>query len=197
MERKKGMINCLYETYNAEMLIPLATRLLKDRIIFLNGEINTESATNIIHQLMHLKMDDSTAPITIYIDSPGGSVSAGLMIVDYINSLKNDIDYIVLGQAASMAAVILAAGKKGHRFITPYSKVMIHEPSISRVSANCTGIEQIAKDMLETKSILSGILSSGTGKSIDEINKLIMEDYYMNAKEAIEFGICDSIYSEV
>lgn len=173
-------------------VVSLNTRHLMNRCIFLSGDINSDMANDFLSQLLFLEQDND--PITIYINSPGGEVNAGLMIYDAIQGSNLKIDMICTGRAASMAAVILAAGQKGRRYIFPHSKVMIHEPLIANgVGGSATSIKNISESILETKEIVNGILAKHTGKSIEEINDATGFDNYMDAKEAIKFGICDHI----
>ena len=173
-------------------VVSLNTRHLMNRCIFLSGDINSDMANDFLSELLFLEQDND--PITIYINSPGGEVNAGLMIYDAIQGSNLKIDMICTGRAASMAAVILAAGQKGRRYIFPHSKVMIHEPLIANgVGGSATSIKNISESILETKEIVNGILAKHTGKSIEEINDATGFDNYMDAKEAIKFGICDHI----
>ena len=177
--------------------VSLRTRHLMDRKIFLTGEINETLANNFLSQLMYLERD-SSGPVTIFINSPGGEVNSGLLIYDAIQCSNLEINIICTGLSASMAAILLAGGQKGHRFILPHSKVMIHEPLISSgVGGSATSIKNISDKILETRSIVNGILSEHTGKTLEEINEATSYDNYMNAKEAIEFGICDEVISSL
>ena len=177
--------------------VSLATRHLMNRNIFLTGEINGEMANNFLSQFLYLEQE-SEEPITIYINSPGGEVNAGLMIYDTIRGSRLPINMVCTGMAASMAAVLLAGGQKGRRYILRHSKVMIHEPLISNgVGGSATSIKNISDSILETREIVNGILAEHTGKNMEEINKATSFDNYMNAEEAIEFGICDEITAHV
>ena len=173
--------------------VSLDTRHLMNRRIFIQGEITDETANEFLSQMLYLeqKADD---PITIYINSPGGSVNAGLVIYDCIQSSNLEINIICAGIAASMAAIILAGGQKGHRYILPHSKVMIHEPLLSSgLGGSATSIKNISDSILETREIVNGILAKHTGKSLNEVNKATSFDNYMNAEDAIAFGLCDAI----
>ncbi len=177
--------------------VSLDTRHLMNRRIFLNGEINEESANDFLSQMLYLEQD-SKEPITIYINSPGGSVNAGLVIYDCIQASEVEINMICAGTAASMAAIIFAGGQNGHRYILPHSKVMIHEPLLAGgVGGSATSIKNISDSILETRGIVNGILSKHTGKTVKEINKATSFDNYMNAEEAIKFGLCDEITSKM
>lgn len=173
--------------------VSLRTRHLMNRCIFLNGEIDDDMANVFIAQLLYLEQEAEN-PITIYINSNGGSINAGLMIYDAIQGSHLDINMIATGLAASMAAIILAGGQKGRRMILPHSKVMIHEPLIAQgVGGSATSIQNISDSILKTRETVNGILAKHCEKSIEEINDATSFDHYMNAEEAIEFGICDKI----
>lgn len=173
--------------------VSLDTRHLMNRRIFINGEINEDTANDFLSQMLYLEQE-SNDPITIYINSPGGSVNAGLVIYDCIQASEVEINMICAGTAASMAAIILAGGQQGHRYILPHSKVMIHEPLLAGgVGGSATSIKNISDSILETREIVNGILSKHTGKTMKEINKATSFDNYMNAEEAIKFGLCDKV----
>ena len=173
--------------------VALSTRHLMNRRIFLTGEINTETADSFLSQFLFLK-SESDEPIEIYINSPGGQVNDGLMIYDLIQGSTIPVNMICTGMAASMAAILLAGGQKGRRFILPHSKVMIHEPLISGgVGGSASSIRNISESIMETRDIVNGILAKHTGKTIEEVNAATSFDHYMNAKESMEFGICDAI----
>ena len=163
------------------------------REIWLIDEINTATATEIIVQLRHL--DRTNGDIKLFINSPGGSVTAGMAIVDAINNCRNDVCTICTGIAASMGAFILSCGTKGKRYITPLSEVMIHQP-LGGAQGQASDIELIANHIVKTKHKINKILSENTGKSIEVIAKDCDRDYYMDASEAIEYGICDLIYDK-
>ena len=177
--------------------VSLDTRHLMNRRIFLNGEINEDTANDFLSQMLYLEQE-SNAPVTIYINSPGGSVNAGLVIYDCIQASSLEINMVVAGTAASMAAIIFAGGQKERRFIMPHSKVMIHEPLLAGgVGGSATSIKNISDSILETREIVNGILAKHTGKTVKEINKATSFDNYMNAEEAIKFGICDKITTKM
>lgn len=163
------------------------------REIWLTDEINTVSATEIIIQLRHL--DRTNGDIKLFINSPGGSVTDGMAIVDAIKNCKNDVSTICTGIAASMGAFILSCGTKGKRFITPLSEVMIHQP-FGGTQGQATDILITAEHIKKTKDKINKILSENTGKSINVIAKDCERDYFMDANKAIEYGICDSIYDK-
>ena len=177
--------------------ISLNTRHLMNRSIFLTGSIDYEMANAFLSQLIYLE-EESNEPITIYINSPGGEVNAGLMIYDAIQGSNLTINMICTGIAASMAALLLAGGQKGKRYILKHSKVMIHEPLIANgVGGSATSIKNISESILETREIVNGILAVHTGRSIEEINDATSFDNFMNAQEAVEFGLCDVITEKI
>ena len=175
--------------------VSLITRHFMDRKIFITGEITPDTANDFMSQLFYLEQENSDEPVTIYINSPGGEVNAGLMIYDLIQESKLNINVVCTGRAASMAAILLAGGKKENRYILRHSEVMIHEPLLSQgVGGSATSIGKISESILKTRDILNGILSKHTGKTLEEINEATAYDHYMSATEAIEFGICDKIW---
>ncbi len=182
------------ESCNGVNVVPLRTRHFSNGRLFLTGEVTEEMANDFVSQMLYLV--EKGEPVEIYINSPGGSVNAGLVIYDMIQACaeKIDIDLYCVGLAASMGAVILAGGKKGHRFILPHSKVMIHEPLIAGgMGGSATSIKKTADSILETKAVTNGILAKHTGKTMEEIDEATSFDNFMNAEEAVKFGICDKI----
>lgn len=185
------------ESVHGTREVCLETRHLMNRTIFLAGEITSESADAFLSEYLFLE-GESAEPITIYIHSNGGEVNAGLMIYDIIQSSSLEINMICIGMAASMAAIILAGGQPGRRYILPHSKVMIHEPLLTNgVGGSATSIKNISESILETRRIANGILAEHTGKSIEEIDEATSFDNYMSADKAIEFGLCDKILNSV
>ena len=173
--------------------VDLATRHLMKRRIFLMGEITSQTANDFLSQYLFLE-GESDDPITIYVNSTGGEVTAGLVIYDIIRTSKLKINMICTGMAASMAAILMAAGQEGRRYILPHSKMMIHEPRmLSGVGGSATSIKNISESILETRRITNEILAQHTGKSMEEIDEATAYDNYMNAEQAIEFGLCDKI----
>ena len=173
--------------------VSLQTRHLMNRCIFLQGEVNHEMANNFLSEFLYLE-SVGNEPITIYVDSPGGEVNAGLMIYDVIQASEAEVNMICTGLAASMGAVIMAGGKKGHRYILPHSKMMIHEPlMVGNTGGSATSIKKTAENILETKELINGIIAKHTGKTLEEVDEATAFDNFMNAKEAIEFGLCDEI----
>lgn len=178
------------------------SRLLKDRIIFLGdaeGAVSTASANILISQLLYLDQEDSDKPISLYINSPGGAVSAGCAIYDTMQYIKSPIDTICLGQAASFGAVLLAAGTKGHRYALPHSRIMIHQPLIygGGISGQATDIEIENNEMQRLKQELTKILAKHTGKPYEEVLKDCERNKYMSAEEAKEYGLIDTIIASV
>lgn len=181
------------DSYGGTRVVPLETRLLMKRRIFITGVIDNETANNFIAEIMYLTTE-SDAPITVYINSPGGEVMSGLMIYDAICGADAPIVTVCTGMAASMAAILLAAGKQGSRYILPHSKVLIHEPLISDIDGgSATSVMRISKSLLKTRDVLSEILADHTGKSVREINAALSSNRFMSADKAIEFGLVDHI----
>ncbi len=177
--------------YNGELAFDLYSRLLRDRIIFINGEITDITSNIIISELLYLDSINNE-DIYIYINSPGGSVTAGMAIYDTMNYIKSDIQIVVVGIAASMAAFLLASGTKGKRCALENSEVMIHQP-LGGVSGQATEIQIAAERILKLKEKLNSLLAKNTGNSLKKIKKDTERDYYMNAKEALKYGIIDKI----
>ncbi len=168
------------------------SRLLKDRIIFLGDEINDEVSNAVVAQLLFLESESPERDISIYINSPGGSVSAGLAIYDTMQFVKCDISTIAVGMAASMAAVLLAAGTPGKRIALPNSKVMIHQP-LGGSQGQASDIEIQAREILKTKETLNTILAAHTGQTLRKIKSDTDRDFYMTAHEALKYGIVDKV----
>lgn len=180
------------QTSKGERSYDIYSRLLKDRIVFLDGEVNDVSSSLIVAQLLFLESEDSARDIQFFINSPGGSVTAGLAIYDTMNFIKCDVSTICMGMAASMGAFLLSSGAKGKRFCLPNSEVMIHQPS-GGAQGQATDIDIVAKQILKTKERLNRILSENTGKPIDEIARDTERDNYLTAEEAKEYGLVDDI----
>ena len=168
------------------------SRLLNDRIVFLGEEVNDVSANLVVAQLLHLESQDSEKDISLYINSPGGSVTAGLAILDTMNYIKCDVSTICLGECASMGAVLLSAGAKGKRYALPNSMVLIHQPS-GGAQGQQTEIEIVADFMRKTRDRLNGILAANTGQPIERIERDTERDNYMTAQEAMEYGLVDHV----
>ncbi len=168
------------------------SRLLKDRIILLSGEIHDAVASSIVAQLLFLEAEDPDKDIYLYINSPGGVITSGFSIFDTMNYIKPDISTICIGQAASMGAFLLSCGAKGKRFALPNSRIMIHQP-LGGAQGQATDIEIQAKEILRLKHILNDILATNTGQNIKKIAKDTDRDFFMSATEAMEYGLIDKV----
>ena len=176
---------------SSEKSYDIFSRLLKDRIILLSGEIDDTLANIIVSEILYLDSinhDD----ISLYINSPGGSITAGMAIMDTMNFVKSDVSTICLGMAASMGAFLLSCGKKGKRYILPHAEVMIHQP-LGGVQGQATEIKIVAERILKLKEKLNTILAKNTGKDIKEVTKDTERDYFLSSEEALEYGIVDKI----
>ena len=182
------------QTSRGERSYDIFSRLLNDRIIFLSEEVNDTTASLVVAQLLYLESQDPDKDIQFYINSPGGSVTAGMAIFDTMQYVKCDVATICVGMAASMGAFLLAAGAKGKRYSLPNSRIMIHQPSGgSRGMASDIQIQ--AREIQDLKGLLNGILSERTGKPLDIVTRDTDRDYYMSPAEALEYGIIDRIYT--
>ena len=183
------------QTSRGERSYDIYSRLLKDRIIFLGEEVNDVSASIIVAQLLFLEAEDPGKDIQLYINSPGGSVTAGMAIYDTMKYIKCDVSTICLGMAASMGAFLLAGGTKGKRFALPNSEILIHQPLIAGggISGQCTDIKIHSDHMVKTREKLNRILAQNTGKPIEQINIDTERDNYMTAQEALEYGLIDKV----
>lgn len=179
-------------TSYGERSYDIYSRLLKDRIIFLGTEINDNVANAIVAQLLFLEAEDPDKDIVMYINSPGGVVTAGMAIYDTMNYIKPDVQTICVGQAASMGAFLLSAGAKGKRFALEHSRIMIHQP-LGGTQGQAVDIEIHAKEILRIKKTLSEILAENSGKTVEEIYKDTDRDNFMSADEACEYGIIDKV----
>ena len=180
------------QTSRGERSYDIYSRLLKERIIFLGEEVNDVSASLIVAQLLFLEAEDPGKDINLYINSPGGSVTAGMAIYDTMNYIKSDVSTICIGMAASMGAFLLSGGAKGKRFSLPNSQIMIHQPS-GGAQGQATEIKIVAENILKTKRKLNEILAANTGKPLEVIERDTERDYYMSAEEAREYGLIDQI----
>ena len=180
------------QTSRGERSYDIYSRLLKERIIFLGEEVNDTSASIIVAQLLFLEAEDPSKDIHLYINSPGGSVSAGFAIYDTMNYIKCDVSTICIGMAASMGAFLLSGGTKGKRFALPNSEIMSHQPS-GGARGQATEIQIVAENILKTKKKLNEILAANTGRSYEEIARDTERDNYMTAQEAKEYGLIDEI----
>jgi len=183
------------QTGRGERSYDIYSRLLKDRIIFIGEEITDTLANLVVAQLLFLESEDPEKDISLYINSPGGVVTAGLAIYDTMQYIKPDVSTICVGQAASMAAVLLAGGKKGKRYCLPNARIMIHQP-LGGAQGQATDIEIQTKEILRIKKMLNKILSSHTGKPIQTIAKDTDRDFFMGPQEALEYGLIDKILSK-
>ena len=182
------------QTSKGERSYDIFSRLLKDRIIFLSEDVNSASASLVVAQLLFLESEDTDKEISLYINSPGGSITDGMAIVDTINYIKCPVSTICVGMAASMGAVLLASGAKGKRFATPNAEILIHQPLISGgLSGQTTEIKIHADHMVRTREKLNKLLSERTGQSLETIERDTERDNYMTAEEALEYGLIDGI----
>ena len=180
---------------NVERSYDIYSRLLEDRIIFLSGEINDQMANTIVAQLIYLEGKNPDKDIFMYINSPGGSVTAGLAIYDTMQYIKCDVNTICIGMAASMAAVILSSGAKGKRVCLPHSEVMIHQP-LGGTQGQATDIEIHAKHIQKTREVLNKILADNTGKDMATIKNDTERDNFLDAKSAVKYGLVDKIFDK-
>jgi ATP-dependent Clp protease protease subunit len=183
------------QSNRGERAYDIYSRLLKDRIVFLGSAIDDDVANLVIAQLLFLEAEDPERDIHLYINSPGGVVTAGLAIYDTMQYIRCDVSTICIGQAASMGAVLLAAGKAGKRFSLPYSRIMIHQPS-GGAQGQASDIKIQAAEMLRVKSTLDGILVKHTGQKQERIDADTDRDYFMSAQEAKEYGLIDEIFEK-
>jgi ATP-dependent Clp protease protease subunit len=183
------------QTSRGERSYDIYSRLLKDRIIFLGEEVTDTSASIVIAQLLFLEAEDPGKDINLYINSPGGSVSAGMAIYDTMQFIRSDVSTICIGMAASMGAFLLAGGTKGKRMALPNAEIMIHQPS-GGAKGQATEIQIVAENILKTKKKLNQMLAENTGKSYETIAADTERDYYMSAQEALDYGIIDTIVTK-
>ena len=182
------------QTGRGERSYDIFSRLLKDRIIFLSEDVNHVTASLVIAQMLFLESEDPDKEISFYINSPGGSITDGMAIVDTMNYIKCPVSTICIGLAASMGSVLLASGAKGKRYATPNSEILIHQPLISGgLSGQTTEIKIHADHMVKTREKLNKLLSEKTGQSLEQIEKDTERDHYMTAQEALEYGLIDEI----
>lgn len=179
-----------------ERSFDIFSRLLRERIIFLGSEIDDEVANSIVAQLLLLDSENSEKDIMLYINSPGGVITAGLAIYDTMNLIKSDVCTICLGEAASMGAFLLSAGTKGKRMALPGARIMIHQP-LGGAKGQATDIEIEAKEILRMKSMLNGILAENSGQSIEKIKADTERDHYMSAQEACDYGLIDKVVTKI
>ena len=182
----------LEQTSRGERSFDIYSRLLNDRIIFLADEVNDATATLVVAQLLYLEAQDPDKDISLYINSPGGSISAGMAIYDTMNFIKCDVSTICIGMAASMGAFLLAAGTKGKRFALPYSEIMIHQP-LGGMQGQASDIKIHADHILRIRNNMNSILASVTGKELSEIERDTERDNFMTSAQAVEYGLIDKV----
>jgi len=183
------------QTNRGERSYDIYSRLLKDRIIFLGGPIDDDVANTVVAQMLFLEMEDPEKDINLYINSPGGSISAGMAIYDTMQYIKCEVSTVCIGLAASMGAFLLASGMKGKRHALPNCEVMIHQPSMSGLAGQATDIALHAEQILKTKRKMNQILSERTGQPLEKIAVDVERDFYMTAEEALAYGIVDDIFA--
>lgn len=188
-----GMVPMVIEqSGRGERAYDIYSRLLKERVIFLVGPVNDQTANLVVAQLLFLESENPDKDISLYINSPGGSVSAGMAIFDTMNFIKPDVSTLCIGMAASMGAFLLSAGAKGKRFCLPNSKVMIHQP-LGGTQGQATEIEIHAREILKTREQLNKILAERTGQPLEKIERDTERDYYLSAAESAEYGLIDKV----
>ena len=181
------------QTGRGERSYDIYSRLLKERIVFIGSEITDDLANLVVAQLLFLQSEDAAKDVSVYINSPGGSVTAGLAIYDTMQFLKCDVVTYCVGQAASMGALLLSAGCKGKRFALPNSRILIHQPSMSGLAGQATDIDIHAKEILRLREAMNQILAKHTGQDFKRIEKDVERDYIMTAEQAREYGVVDQV----
>ena len=181
------------QTNRGERSFDIYSRLLKDRIVFLGGEIDDDTANLVVAQLLFLEMENPDSDISLYINSPGGSVTAGMAIFDTMNYIKPDVRTVCIGMAASMGAFLMMAGKKGKRLALPNSEIMIHQP-LGGAQGQATDVAIRAEWLMKTKEKMTRMMSEMTGQDIERVKQDVERDYFMSAEEALKYGIIDEIY---
>jgi len=183
------------QTGSGERSYDIYSRLLEDRVVFLNGEVNSQSANLVIAQLIFLEAKDPTKDISLYINSPGGSVTDGLAIYDTMQYIKCDVSTICVGMAASMGAFLLSSGAKGKRYALPNSEIMIHQP-LGGARGQATDIAIQAEHILKLKKKLTQIIAENAGQTFDKVAADCERDYYMSASEALKYGLVDKVFNK-
>lgn len=196
MEKNISMPYVIEQTNRGERSYDIYSRLLEDRILFLSGEIDDTLANTIVAQLIYLEGKDPDKDIMMYINSPGGSISAGFAIYDTMNYIKCDVHTVCVGLAASMGAFLLSSGAKGKRSALPNAEIMIHQPLMGGLSGQASDIKIHAEHILRTKKKLNKILSENSGQPVEKIEKDTDRDNYMTAEEAKKYGLIDNIYNK-
>jgi ATP-dependent Clp protease protease subunit len=183
------------QSSRGERAYDIYSRLLKDRIIFVGEQVHDDMANTIIAQMLFLESEDPAKDINVYINSPGGSVTAGLAIYDTMQYVKPDLVTICMGQASSMAALLLAAGARGKRYALPHSRIMIHQP-LGGAQGQATDIDIQAKEILKIKRLIHGIIAGHTGQPLEKIQRDTERDFFMDSGEAMEYGIIDKVITK-
>ena len=181
------------QTNRGERSFDIYSRLLKDRIVFLGGEIDDDTANLVVAQLLFLEMENPDSDISLYINSPGGSVTAGMAIFDTMNYIKPDVRTVCIGMAASMGAFLMMAGKKGKRLALPNSEIMIHQP-LGGAQGQATDVAIRAEWLMKTKEKMTRMMAEMTGQDIERVKQDVERDYFMSAEEALQYGVIDEIY---
>ena len=195
-ERGLNLVPIVVEqTSRGERSYDIYSRLLKERIVFLVGPVTDESANLIVAQLLFLESENPDKDISLYINSPGGSITAGMSIYDTMNFIKPDVSTLCIGQAASMGAFLLSAGAKGKRFALTHSRVMIHQPLIGGLSGQATDIEIHARELLKIKDLMNQLMSKHTGQPVDKVAHDTERDNFMSAEQAQAYGLIDRVLS--
>jgi len=184
------------QTSRGERAYDIYSRLLKENIIFLGTPIDDQVANLIIAQMLFLASEDPEKDISLYINSPGGSITAGMAILDTMRLVEPNIVTYCVGQAASMAAVLLACGTKGKRYALPHSRVLIHQPSMSGLAGQASDIDIYAREILRMREILNGILADATGQDVERVARDVDRDYIMEADQAVSYGMVDKIIAK-
>ena len=195
MEKSALIPYIVEQTSRGERSYDIYSRLLEDRIIFLSGEIDDAVANTVVAQLIYLEAKDPSKDISLYINSPGGSVSAGLAIYDTMNYVKCDVSTICIGMAASMGAFLLSSGQKGKRFALPNSEIMIHQP-LGGAQGQASDIKIAAEHILKTKRKLNQILAHNSGKPVEQVERDTDRDNYLSAQKALEYGLIDKVFTK-
>lgn len=182
-------------TGRGERHYDIYSRLLKEHIIFLGTDIDEVVANIVVAELLYLESEDPDREISIYINSPGGSITAGLAIYDTMQFIRPDIVTICMGQAASMAAILLAAGTRGKRHSLPNSRIVIHQPSVEGIAGQATDVKIYAEELLRTRALLSRILADLTGQSFEKTDRDVERDFILSPTQAVEYGLVDSVLS--
>lgn len=186
-------MNVQVKTSGGITLVPMETRLLANRKVFIEGEINHETACNFMKKIMTLTAEDNRSPIDVLINSPGGEISAGMLMYDIIQASRCPIRMFCIGSAYSMGALLFASGRHG-RYMLPNSELMLHEPLLgNRIGGNASSIRSISDSLLETRKKMNGILVKHTSRSEEEIEKATGYDHYFSPEESVDFGLCDKI----